>query len=163
MAASYSHLHSSAPEDWQPAARIATSTSLGSDTPAPHKKQRSLDAADWRLRKHADYQRVYKASRKQFSSSMTYFHTAQPATLDHQGARVGLTVGKVLGGAVERNRIKRRMREAVRQNLVTLPPGVDVILHPRRTVLAAKSADLKLEIERVFRSIATKVAGSRQP
>lgn len=108
----------------------------------------------WRLRKHADYQRVYKASRKQFSTSMTYFHAPQPAALPVAGPRVGLTAGKVLGNAVERNRIKRRMREAVRQNLPLLPSRVDVILHPRRTVLEAEFTALTLEVQRIFSKIA---------
>ena len=136
--------------------------STSSDTAASDKKQRPSDAVHWRLRKHADYQRVYKASRKQFSSSMTYFHAPQPARLDHPGPRIGLTVGKVLGGAVDRNRIKRRMREAVRQNMTILPSGVDVILHPRRSVLEANFEDLKLEVSRIFSSIATRAPGVRQ-
>ena len=53
---------------------------------------------------------------------------------------MGLTAGRVLGKAVERNRIKRRMREAVRLNLPLLTRDVDVVLHPRRTVLTAEFA-----------------------
>jgi ribonuclease P protein component len=40
-----------------------------------------------------------------------------------------------MGKAVDRNRIKRRMREAVRKNLSSLRTPVDVILHPRRSVI----------------------------
>ena len=65
-----------------------------------------------RLRKHADFQRVYKAGRKQFSKQIGYFHALRSeqtqlnsATL---GPRIGLTVPKALGKAVDRNRIKRR-------------------------------------------------------
>jgi ribonuclease P protein component len=159
MAASHSHLRRSASGNCQQA---ALSMSRASDISASHETQRAMDAADCRLRKHADYQRVYKASRKQFSTSMTYFHAAQPATLEHPGPRIGLTVGKVLGGAVVRNRIKRRMREAVRQNLKILTARVDVILHPRRSVLEANFEDLKLEVGRVFTTIETKAPGVRQ-
>ena len=60
-----------------------------------------------RLRKHADYQRVYTSSRKQFTKQMSFFYSLRPADRrsDTDGARVGLTVGKVLGKAVDRNRI----------------------------------------------------------
>ena len=42
----------------------------------------------------------------------------------------------MLGKAHERNRIKRRMREALRRHVDLLPVGCDLILHPRRSVLA---------------------------
>jgi ribonuclease P protein component len=105
-----------------------------------------------RLRKHADYQRVYRQSRKHFSASMTYFFARRSET-PIQGPRVGLTAGRVLGKAVERNRIKRRMREAVRVNLLKLTHDVDVILHPRRTVLGADLTGLQGEISKIFSGI----------
>jgi len=63
---------------------------------------------------------------------------------------VGLTVGKVLGKAHERNRIKRRMREVLRQHIGLLPPGCDLILHPRRVVLKLEFAKLEAEIVRIL-------------
>src|SRR5690242_10545966 len=68
-----------------------------------------------RLLKHADFQRVYKDGRRQFTGNMTVFFLRR-AVSDGLGPRIGFTVGKVLGGAVDRNRIKRRMREAVRRS-----------------------------------------------
>jgi len=115
-----------------------------------------------RLRKHADYQRVYKASRKNFGKQMSYFFALRPAlgadgsTLRNaapNAARVGLTVGKVLGKAVDRNRIKRRLREAVRHQLPLLASPVDVILHPRRNVLDLDFATIEREVATVFRAV----------
>lgn len=105
-----------------------------------------------RLRKHSDYQRVYRISDKHFSASMTYFFAAR-SDCGIAGPRVGLTAGRVLGKAVERNRIKRRMREAVRLSLPALTRDVDVVLHPRRTVLGVDFRKLKEEIGRVFSRI----------
>ena len=118
----------------------------------------SKPAIVFRLRKHADYQRVYKASRKQFSKQMSFFCAARTAeaavrALDPEAPRVGLTVGKVMGKAVDRNRIKRRMREAVRANLSLLKAPVDLILHPRRTVMEMDFAGLKNEVSQVFRQV----------
>jgi ribonuclease P protein component len=124
----------------------------------------------FRLRKHADYQRVYKASRKQFAKQMSYFFTLRPLLgpdgtplrdADASSPRVGLTVGKVMGKAVDRNRIKRRMREAVRKNLATLSTPVDVILHPRRSVIDLDFTILEREVGTVFRAI--QKAAERQP
>ena len=116
----------------------------------------------FRLRKHAEYQRVYQASRKQFAKQMTYFFMQRPLlgpdgkplrNADLTSPRVGLTVGKVMGKAVDRNRIKRRMREAVRANLSVLQAPVDVILHPRRSVIDLDFPTLEREVANVFRAI----------
>jgi ribonuclease P protein component len=109
----------------------------------------------FRLRKHADYQRVYQASRKQFSKQMSYFVAARPADchFTEPTPRIGLTVGKVMGKAVDRNRIKRRMREAVRRNIATLDGPIDVVLHPRRSVIDLDFAALDREVAQVFRII----------
>lgn len=109
-----------------------------------------------RLCKHADYQRVYAAARKQHARQMSFFFSLRPPDRRSQtpGPRIGLTVGKVLGKAVDRNRIKRRLRECVRRHAHTLCFPVDVILHPRRSVLDLESAALDREVQETFRVIA---------
>lgn len=67
-----------------------------------------------------------------------------------QGPRVGLTAGKVLGKSHERNRIKRRMRDILRRHVELLPPGFDLILHPRRSVLTAEFSKLEAEVVRIL-------------
>ena len=112
---------------------------------------------NFRLRKHADYQRVYKAGRKQFGKQMAYFFALRDAAAAERsetvGPRIGLTVPKALGKAVARNRIKRRLREVVRAALPVLSAPVDVVLHPKRSVLEADFAVLAREVETIFRSI----------
>ncbi len=118
-----------------------------------------------RLRKHADYQRAYAASRKRQSPSMSWLLAPQAAS--PLGAllpglpRVGLTVGKVLGKAHERNRIKRRLREVLRRHVELLPAGCDLILHPRRVVLTMEFAKLEAEVVRILEQARTEAARSR--
>ena len=69
------------------------------------------------------------------------------------GPRIGLTVPKALGKAVDRNRIKRRLRELTRAALPLLGGlPVDVVLHPKRSVLEAEFRVLEREIALVFKS-----------
>ncbi len=106
------------------------------------------------LKKHADYQAAYALARKGRAPLMGWFSAARPPERrsDTPGMRIGLTVPKALGKAVDRNRIKRRMRAAVRQQpaeLLTTP--LDLILHPRSAVLDCDYPRLVREIEKVLR------------
>ncbi|HTV66316.1 MAG TPA: ribonuclease P protein component [Bryocella sp.] len=113
-----------------------------------------------RLLKHADFQRVYEQGRRQFTGNMTVFFLRRPADAMASGPRVGLTVGKILGGAVERNRIKRRMREAVRLSPAACEGPVDIVFHPRKSVLAMPFAELRNEVERGLRLAAQRARGA---
>jgi ribonuclease P protein component len=103
-----------------------------------------------RLLKHADFQAVYKQGKKHFSGHVIAFYRENGSS---EGARVGFTVGKVLGGAVERNRIRRRMRAAVRRHLAELAKPLDVVLHPRKSVLTLEFSRLENEIGQVFAAV----------
>ena len=98
---------------------------------------------------------------------MTWFLSARDANVMGEaavtdGPRVGLTAGKVLGKAHERNRIKRRMREVVRKHLEELPRGFDLILHPRRSVMTMDFAKLDAEVLRIFRQATAQASGASQ-
>lgn len=101
-----------------------------------------------RLRKHADFQRVYAEGKKRRSAYINWFLAPQDGA--SSAPRVGLTVGKVIGKAHERNRIKRRMRDVLRRHLGELPPGCDLVLHPQRSVLTLEFAKLEAEILRIL-------------
>jgi ribonuclease P protein component len=103
-----------------------------------------------RLLKHADFQAVYQRGKKHFSGNVTVFYRERD---DDAGPRVGFTVGKVLGSAVERNRIRRRMRAAVQGHLSQLTRPFDLVMHPRMPVLRLEFAKLEKEIEQLFAAI----------
>ncbi len=113
-----------------------------------------------RLRKHPDYQRVYKTSRKQWAKQLAYFSvlrapgSPEADRSETTGPRVGLTVPKALGKAVDRNRIKRRLRALVRSALPLLGSlPVDIVLHPKRSVLDADFPLLQREVALIFKSV----------
>jgi ribonuclease P protein component len=105
------------------------------------------------LLKHGDFQRVYKTGRRHFSGSLTAFYLPRTAEPGDSGPRIGMTVGRVLGGAVERNSIKRRVREAVRLHLTDLPFAVDVVINPKKNILKAEFVDIEKEVVRAFEAI----------
>ena len=131
------------------------------------KPARRQTLAGARLRKHADYLRAYANGRKRQSATMSWFLAPQTpggaVTGAPAGARVGLTVGKVLGHAHQRNRIKRRMREALRRHIDLLPEGFDLIFHPRRAVLTMEFMQLEAEVVRILEQAKAEAARGTKP
>ena len=115
-----------------------------------------------RLLRHADFERVYKQGRRHFSSSMTVFYwQRQDLTGTNAGLRVGFTVGRALGGAVQRNRMKRRLREAVRLTRPATQLPADVVINPKKIVLTADFDTILNEVRRAFVVIEQKLAAAR--
>ena len=77
-----------------------------------------------RLRSKRDFRLAYKKGRS-FANPMLVLYV-RPTRGD--ACRIGFSISKKLGGAVERNRIKRRLREVLRAKAAKLSPGFDVIL-----------------------------------
>jgi ribonuclease P protein component len=113
-----------------------------------------------RLLRHADFERVYKQGKRHFSASLTAFYlprrsevngvAAGNAKIAPRGLRVGFTVSRALGGAVERNRMKRRLREAVRLASPPVEVSADVVINPKKSLLAADFEDVLNEVRRAF-------------
>jgi ribonuclease P protein component len=120
-----------------------------------------------RLLRHADFERVYKLGRRHFSASMTVFYLQRqeadrsklPAA---QGLRIGFTVGRALGGAVQRNRMKRRLREAVRLTRPKSASNVDVVINPKKIVLTIGFETVLNEVRHAFVVIEKKLAAGPQ-
>jgi len=127
-----------------------------------------------RLLRHADFERVYKQGRKHFSPSITVFYLLRQAVPEGveraEGLRIGFTVGRALGGAVQRNRMKRRLREAVRLSRPWPEADVDVVINPKKVVRTMDFDALLNEVRQAFVVIEKKLlkvkesgSGSRKP
>ena len=91
------------------------------------------------VRKRADFELIYKTGFKRSGRLMTMFTRVREAG----PARLGIAATRKMGAAVERNRVKRLARELFRHHK---PKGaVDVVVIPRREMLAAPYARVELE------------------
>ena len=127
----------------------------GLDLSGPVKRARFTGSM--RLLRHSDFERVYKKGRRHFAAHITVFYLLRERG---DGWRVGFTVGKVLGGAVERNRVKRRLREAVRLHWPGVCIPADVVVNPKKSVLKLEFAELETEINNAF-AVMQKSLGKR--
>ncbi len=121
--------------------------------------------------RHADFDRVYREGKRHFSTNMTVFFLPRaesvtpPETkpaVPASGLRIGLTVSRALGGAVDRNRLRRRMREAVRMTRPLAAPAIDVVINPKRLVLKTEFQVLVKEVDRAFETVLRKSVGGEK-
>lgn len=87
-----------------------------------------------RLRKTVEFERVYQRRRSASDGRLLVFVCENEC----EHPRLGLSVSRKVGGAVVRNRWKRRLREAFRLVQYDLPRGIDIVVVPR----AAKTPTL---------------------
>ena len=100
-----------------------------------------------RLLRRADFERVYQRGRRHFAAHLTVFYMRRE---DASSARVGYTVSRALGGAVDRNRMKRRLREAVRLSWSEMNGPFDIVINPKKSLLQADFEQLKKEVARAW-------------
>ena len=99
-----------------------------------------------RLTKNKEFEKVFSEGKVFKDTKIVYYIIAN----DYQYSRIGLVVSKKVGNAVQRNRIKRLLRESYRLNKHLLTTNVDIIALPRRTF----TSNLKLlDIENEFKKL----------
>ncbi len=103
-----------------------------------------------RLKRRADFRAASSGSRIAAGA----FVLLARGRDDERGARIGFTVSKQVGNAVERNRVRRRLREIVRLSAgATMRDGHDYVLIGRRTALALPFAQIQQQFDSALHRI----------
>jgi len=104
-----------------------------------------------RIRRRVEFQRVYERGIRIHGRYATVFVLPN----EHRVGRLGIAATKKLGGAVQRNRAKRLIREVFRRNKIAA--GFDVVVVPRPKLLEASLtvlvADYRVLLERRFQHV----------
>jgi len=101
------------------------------------------------LRQNREFRRVYARGRSAAGGLLAVYVRPNRSA----GNRLGLTVGSKLGGAVVRNRVRRRMKEAYRLNEAGLALGFDVVLVARSRAVHATYWELERELLRLLKRL----------
>ena len=83
-----------------------------------------------RLSRSGDFERAYREGRSHGNRFVVLYSFPRPNG-EVDGVRLGISAGRDLGGAVERNKIKRALREVFREASERLPDGHDFVLVAR--------------------------------
>ena len=111
------------------------------------KEQATFPRAE-RLRRRADFARLYRTGVKVEGGGVILF-----SQLGGPGRRVGISASRRIGGSVERNRARRRLREAYRLNKGLLPEGVELLLVARPPVLTQTFEKTCRDVAAGFRKV----------
>jgi ribonuclease P protein component len=104
------------------------------------------------VRSPRDFQRVRAQGRRVSGKLLTLGYVAQVAQGGQdasslpQFTRIGFSVSRRVGGAVVRNRVKRRLREVMRRRLAGIAPGYDLVVTARPDAASASVETLDQEI-----------------
>jgi ribonuclease P protein component len=103
-----------------------------------------------RLSRSRDFDAVYRSGRSVSTRFLTLYSFARPDEGVEEGPRLGLAVSRQVGGAVTRNRLKRKLRSCFDNLRAELEPGSDYVLIVRPGLAeAAESKGFEWLHERV--------------
>ncbi|MHC5250035.1 ribonuclease P protein component [Enterococcus sp. LJL90] len=102
----------------------------------------------YRVKRESDFQKVFKQGQSCANRKFVIYTLDKP---DNQHFRVGLSVGKKIGNAVTRNRVKRQIRAAIYQLKDQLKPQQDFIVIARPAVKDLPMAEIQTNLLHVLK------------
>jgi ribonuclease P protein component len=112
-----------------------------------------------RLSRSGEFERVYREGRSHASRHLVVY--AFPRADDDSDPRLGISVGRKLGGAVDRTRMKRLLREAFWASADELEPGHDFVIVARPPAGELAEEGGEPAIERALRDVLTEAGLAR--
>jgi ribonuclease P protein component len=111
-------------------------------------------AVDHRLRDSDAFRRTVRSGRRAGGAALvTHLLVDEGDSLGSEPVRVGFVVSKAVGGAVVRNRVRRRLRHLVRSHLATLPPCATLVVRALPAAAVMDSAELGTELARCLERV----------
>jgi ribonuclease P protein component len=110
-----------------------------------------------RIRRREDFSAAVRGGSRAGRTLLTGHLMVQPGTAP---ARAGFIVSRAVGGAVVRNKVRRRLRELVRGRIGSLPPGSLLVVRANPRAGTARQADLAAELDLVIDTLLRRQAGA---
>jgi ribonuclease P protein component len=118
--------------------------------------------AGHRLRASSDFAATFRGPRgARAGSTLIVVHANQADARAGQPPRVGFVVSKAVGGAVVRNRTKRRMRALMAARVSALPAGTDLVIRANPIAAQANSADLAADLDSLLARVTARLGAGR--
>jgi ribonuclease P protein component len=111
-----------------------------------------------RLSRSAEFDRVFRHGRSHAGRDLVLY--VVPRGADTTGPRLGLSVSRKVGGAVERNRVKRLLREAFARESQRLPRGMDAVVIARQGAKELAGRDGLAGVQSALAELIDKVPGA---
>ncbi|MFA5857781.1 MAG: ribonuclease P protein component [Elusimicrobiota bacterium] len=115
----------------------------------PHQNQRYKYRRTQRLTKDREFDTVFKNGKRYNSNGISVITYLNDTEHKHF-SRLGLVVSHKIGGAVERNKLKRRIRELFRLATPKLLRGYDIIVIPQKRGVVLTFDELSVTFEQLL-------------
>ena len=115
-----------------------------------------------RLSRSAEFERVYRQGRSKANRFLVLYAFPREEGSD-EGPRLGLSVSRRVGGAVDRTRVKRVLREAFWQEAERLPAGSDYVVVARPDAKGLAEREGAAGVQRSLAELVDGMGGSRRP